>query len=79
VKLLQTLTVLSIVDIDYTKQDIQDALAKYHRSGCSIRAIALEFGIPRATLQDHLSGTQTHSTVAELHQTFSRVQEDYLV
>jgi transposase-like protein len=65
--------------MDYTEQDIQDALAKYYRGGCSIRAIAREFGIPRATLQDRLSGTQTHSTAAEPHQTLSRVQEDYLV
>lgn len=62
----------------YTEEDLKDALAKYHRGGCSIRSISQEFGIPRSTLHDHLSGTQNHTTAAEPQQTLSRVQEDHL-
>ena len=64
--------------MDYIEQDIQDALAKYHRGGHSIRSISQEFGIPRTTLQNRLYGHQTHSTAAEHLQTLSRMQEDHL-
>jgi hypothetical protein len=39
-KPLQTLTTLLTAMVDYSEQDLQDALAKYHRGGCSIRAVS---------------------------------------
>src|SRR5436305_1624456 len=44
--------------MEYIEQDIQDAIAKYHRGGCSMRSICKEFGIPRSTIRDRLSGSQ---------------------
>ena len=64
--------------MDYTEQDLQDAIAKYHDGRCSMRSISREFGIPLATLQNRIHGTQTHSTAAEPQQALSRVQEDHL-
>ncbi|KAL2168932.1 hypothetical protein VTG60DRAFT_6702 [Thermothelomyces hinnuleus] len=64
--------------MNYTEEDLQDALAKYHRGGCSIRSISKEFGIPRATIQNRLHGHKTRSTAAESQQTLSRAQEEQL-
>ena len=64
--------------MQYTEQDLQDALAKYHTCGGSIRKIAQEFNIPRSTLQDRIYGTQTHSTAAKSQQALSPVQEAHL-
>ena len=64
--------------MQYIEQDLQDALAKYHTNGGSIRKIAQEFGIPYSTFRDRIYGTQSRSTGAEYLQTLSRVQEDHL-
>src|SRR5947209_14329215 len=64
--------------IAYSEQDLQDAVAKYRRSGYSARSISREFSIPMTTLYDRVHGSQTHSIAAEPQQTLSRVQEDYL-
>lgn len=62
----------------YTEQDLQDAIAKYHRGRGSIRSISREFGIPTTTLHHRIHGTQTRSIGAEPLQILSRVQEDHL-
>jgi len=62
----------------YTEQDLQDALAKYHRGGCSMRSISQEFGIPKTTIRNRLYGHQPHSVGHEVQQSLSRVQEDHL-
>ncbi|KAL2155927.1 hypothetical protein VTH82DRAFT_669 [Thermothelomyces myriococcoides] len=64
--------------MEYTEQDLQEALAKYRRGGHSIRSISREFGIPRSTLRHRLDGRQSRSAAAERYQILGREEEELL-
>ena len=61
----------------YHEEDVQSAL-KAIEMGRSLRKASLEWGIPRATLQDRLTGTQPRSIAFTHLQRLSKVQEDHL-
>ena len=62
----------------YTEQDLTDALALYEQGGESLRKLSLEFGIPRTTLYNRITGVQRRQDAFEQYQSLSRVQEDRL-
>lgn len=61
----------------YTQDDVNSALEAIAR-GRSLRKASLEWGIPRATLQYRVTGTQPRSTAYSHLQRLSKVQEDHL-
>lgn len=61
----------------YTEEDVDSALEAI-AMGRSVRKAALEWGIPRATLQHRIAGTQPRSTAFSGLQRLSKVQEDHL-
>ena len=66
------------VKMVYTEQDLTDALALYEQGGESLRKLSLEFGIPRTTLYNRITGIQRRQDAFEQYQSLSRVQEDRL-
>ena len=62
----------------YSEEDIATAIALYERGGESLRKLSLEFGIPRTTLSNRITGTQRRQDAFEPHQSLSRVQEERL-
>ena len=61
----------------YTQDDLDMALQAI-AGGKSVRKAALEWGIPRSTLQDRVHGTETHHEAAEDQQRLSPAQEKRL-
>src|SRR5579875_883872 len=61
----------------YTEEDVNSAIQAV-AMGQSVRKAALEWGIPRATLQHRMTGTQPRSTAFSELQRLSQVQEDHL-
>ncbi len=62
----------------YTEEDLTKAIALYERGGESLRKLSLEFGIPRTTLTNRITGTQRRQDAFEQYQSLSRVQEAHL-
>ncbi len=62
----------------YLEKDILDAISKYEQGNQSLRRISREFGIPRSTLRDRISGRETRQEASQPRQILSRVQEDHL-
>ena len=61
----------------YTEEDVQRAL-NYIENGHSIRKTALEFGVPRSTLQDRTNGRISRQEAHMPQQRLSTVQEERL-
>ena len=61
----------------YTEKDLDSALEAI-AMGRSVRKATLEWGIPRATLQDRRAGAQPRSIAFSSLQRLSQVQEDHL-
>ena len=62
----------------YTEDDIQQALQSV-ANGQSLRKAALEWGVPRSTLQHRLQGTQPWESAFAQRQRLSPSQESHLV
>ena len=66
-----------IIKKSYTEFDIRQALDEV-ANGKSMRKAALEWGIPRTTLQQRLNNTTDHYSAAEYLQRLPTVLEDCL-
>ncbi|KAJ8063551.1 hypothetical protein OCU04_007423 [Sclerotinia nivalis] len=60
-----------------TDDDIIQAF-KAIANGQSIRKASLDYGIPRATLQDRINGHISHRNASEPQQKLARIQEEHL-
>ena len=61
----------------YCEEDVNLAIQAVHM-GRSIRKAALEWGVPRATLQDRLNGTPTMQVAKSGSQRLSPVLKDHV-
>ena len=61
----------------YTEDDVQRALADVAK-GKSVRKACLDWGVPRATLQDRINGRISRKEAHEPSQRLSSVQEQRL-
>ena len=63
--------------VQYTEDDIEQAIQSI-ANGDSLRKAALEWGIPRTTLQGRLHGSESREEAFAGQQWLSRVQEMHL-
>ena len=61
----------------YTEEDLNEALNAV-AGGQSIRKAALDWGVPRTTLQDRVTGAEPRQEAAQGLQRLSPVQEGHL-
>lgn len=61
----------------YSEEDVDSAVAAV-TMGQSVRKASIDWGVPRATLQHRIAGTQPRSTAFSHMQRLSKVQEDHL-